>query len=41
MGQPLPGEDVAVHESSLDQTWGAREVYIDDPSGNTLCFQPR
>jgi catechol 2,3-dioxygenase-like lactoylglutathione lyase family enzyme len=30
-----------VHEGPLDQTWGAREVYVDDPSGNTLCFQQR
>jgi catechol 2,3-dioxygenase-like lactoylglutathione lyase family enzyme len=30
-----------VHEGPLDQTWGTREVYIDDPSGNTLCFQQR
>ncbi len=33
--------DSPVHEGPLDQTWGAREVYIDDPSGNTLCFQQR
>lgn len=30
-----------VHEAPLDQTWGTREVYIDDPSGNTLVFQQR
>jgi catechol 2,3-dioxygenase-like lactoylglutathione lyase family enzyme len=30
-----------VHEGPLDQTWGTREVYIDDPSGNTLCYQQR
>lgn len=30
-----------VHEGPLDQTWGTREVYIDDPSGNTLVFQER
>jgi len=30
-----------VHEAPLDQTWGTREVYIDDPSGNTLIFQQR
>ena len=30
-----------VHEHPLDQTWGTREVYIDDPSGNTLVFQQR
>jgi catechol 2,3-dioxygenase-like lactoylglutathione lyase family enzyme len=30
-----------VHGGPLDQTWGTREVYIDDPSGNTLIFQQR
>lgn len=30
-----------VHEGPLDQTWGTREVYIDDPSGNTIIFQRR
>lgn len=30
-----------VHEAPLEQTWGTREVYIDDPSGNTLVFQQR
>lgn len=30
-----------VHEAPLDQTWGTREVYVDDPSGNTLVFQQR
>jgi len=30
-----------VHEGPLDQTWGTREVYIDDPSGNTMIFQQR
>lgn len=30
-----------VHEGPVDQTWGTREVYIDDPSGNTLVFQQR
>ncbi|MGB9109806.1 MAG: VOC family protein [Telluria sp.] len=30
-----------VHEEPLEQTWGTREVYIDDPSGNTLVFQQR
>src|ERR1700761_2622337 len=36
-----PRPDSPVHEGPLDQSWGAREVYIDDPSGNTLCFQQR
>lgn len=30
-----------VHEGPVDQTWGTREVYIDDPSGNTIIFQQR
>lgn len=30
-----------VHEAPLDQSWGTREVYVDDPSGNTLVFQQR
>jgi Glyoxalase/Bleomycin resistance protein/Dioxygenase superfamily. len=33
--------DSPVHGGPLDQTWGTREVYIDDPSGNTLIFQQR
>lgn len=37
--QPRP--DSPVHEGPLDQSWGTREVYIDDPSGNTLIFQQR
>ena len=30
-----PGE---VHEGPIDQSWGTREVYVDDPDGNTLRF---
>ena len=30
-----------VHARPLDQTWGTREVYIDDASGNTLVYQQR
>lgn len=33
--------DSPVHQRPLDQTWGTREVYIDDPSGNTIIFQQR
>lgn len=33
--------DSPVHQAPLDQTWGTREVYIDDPSGNTVVFQQR
>jgi catechol 2,3-dioxygenase-like lactoylglutathione lyase family enzyme len=35
-GNPdAPGE---VHEGPIDQTWGTREWYVDDPDGNTLRF---
>jgi catechol 2,3-dioxygenase-like lactoylglutathione lyase family enzyme len=27
-----------VHNGPIDQTWGMREFYINDPSGNTLRF---
>ena len=27
-----------VHCGPVDQSWGTRELYVDDPSGNTLCF---
>lgn len=27
-----------VHEGPVDQSWGAREFYVDDPDGNTLRF---
>ncbi|MFN2439762.1 MAG: VOC family protein, partial [Chitinophagaceae bacterium] len=27
-----------VHGGPLDQTWGMREFYVDDPNGNTLRF---
>jgi len=27
-----------VHRSPVDQTWGTREFYVDDPDGNTLRF---
>ena len=33
--------DSPVHEGPLDQSWGTREVYVDDPDGNTLIFQQR
>jgi catechol 2,3-dioxygenase-like lactoylglutathione lyase family enzyme len=28
-----------VHQGPLDQTWGTREAYVDDPDGNTLCLR--
>jgi len=27
-----------VHQGPLDQTWGTREFYVNDPDGNTLRF---
>ena len=27
-----------VHQGPLDQSWGMREFYVDDPTGNTLRF---
>jgi catechol 2,3-dioxygenase-like lactoylglutathione lyase family enzyme len=27
-----------VHQGPVDQTWGTRELYVDDPDGNTLRF---
>jgi catechol 2,3-dioxygenase-like lactoylglutathione lyase family enzyme len=27
-----------VHEGPIDQTWGTREFYVDDPDRNTLRF---
>jgi uncharacterized glyoxalase superfamily protein PhnB len=28
-----------VYQGPIDQTWGAREFYVTDPSGNTLRFR--
>jgi len=33
-----PESPKAVHEGPIDQTWGTREFYVDDPDGNTLRF---
>lgn len=30
--------DSPVHNSPIDQTWGLREFYVNDPDGNTLRF---
>ncbi len=30
--------DSPVHNSPIDQTWGLREFYVNDPFGNTLRF---
>ena len=38
-GLQSPGNpNSPVHESPIDQTWGTREFYVDDPDGNTLRF---
>lgn len=40
-GLRTPGNAEApseVHEGPIDQTWGTREFYVDDPDGNTLRF---
>lgn len=34
-------KDSPVHQGPLDQTWGTRELYVDDPSGNTIRFTQR
>jgi catechol 2,3-dioxygenase-like lactoylglutathione lyase family enzyme len=31
-------KDSPVHQSPLLQTWGTKEFYVNDPSGNTLRF---
>ena len=33
-----PGAAQEVHEGPIDQTWGTREFYVNDPDGNTLRF---
>jgi catechol 2,3-dioxygenase-like lactoylglutathione lyase family enzyme len=33
-----PDAPQEVHEGPIDQTWGTREFYVDDPDGNTLRF---
>ncbi len=30
-----------VHSGPVEQTWGTREFYVDDPDGNTLRFTQR
>jgi catechol 2,3-dioxygenase-like lactoylglutathione lyase family enzyme len=40
-GLQTPGNPDApeeVHQGPLDQTWGTREFYVNDPDGNTLRF---
>lgn len=33
-----PDAPIQVHEGPIDQSWGTREFYVDDPDGNTLRF---
>ena len=33
-----PEAPTLVHEGPVDQTWGTREFYVEDPDGNTLRF---
>src|SRR5690349_9932884 len=33
-----PNTPEHVHEGPIDQSWGTREFYVDDPDGNTLRF---
>jgi catechol 2,3-dioxygenase-like lactoylglutathione lyase family enzyme len=33
-----PDAPTEVHEGPIDQSWGTREWYVDDPDGNTLRF---
>jgi catechol 2,3-dioxygenase-like lactoylglutathione lyase family enzyme len=43
-GLRTPGDPDApqeVHEGPLDQTWGTREFYVNDPDGSTLRFVQR
>lgn len=43
-GLQTPGDPEAprlVHEGPIDQTWGTREFYVDDPDGNTIRFCQR
>lgn len=38
-GLRSPGDpNSPVHEGPIDQSWGARELYVNDPDGNTLRF---
>jgi catechol 2,3-dioxygenase-like lactoylglutathione lyase family enzyme len=33
-----PDAPAEVHEGPINQSWGTREWYVDDPDGNTLRF---
>ncbi len=38
---PSSRPESPVHQGPVDQTWGTREFYVDDPDGNTLRFTRR
>ena len=38
---PSTRPESPVHQGPVDQTWGTREFYVDDPDGNTLRFTRR
>lgn len=38
---PTRRSDSPVHTAPVNQTWGTREFYVDDPDGNTLRFIQR
>ena len=43
-GLKTPGNPDApkeVHQGPIDQSWGTREFYVNDPDGNTLRFTQR
>lgn len=33
-----PDAPAEVHEGPIDQSWGTRELYVNDPDGNTVRF---
>jgi hypothetical protein len=37
-GLTVPERDSPVHHGPIDQSWGTREFYVDDPDDNTLRF---
>jgi len=37
-GLTVPERDSPVHHGPIEQTWGTREFYVDDPDENTLRF---
>jgi catechol 2,3-dioxygenase-like lactoylglutathione lyase family enzyme len=37
-GLAVPERDSPVHRGAVDQSWGTREFYADDPDGNTIRF---